>query len=264
MLDPNASAPPPPRKKRIISPIGPPSPPPRPPPVLRAPPRARSGGQHADITHHSYRRSWKMKRALEYQKVADGEKGKWLKDRRIPQTNISRWIEKVPEWEKLTKQELNKSHSKATKGKGLFPEMEKKVYQKFLDRRSCGWRVSYNWLSSQMRIACKKHKPVKYDPNKHKFKTAWVRRFCKRHSISLQKRSNIKCSTVFERKHQVENYDKWLIYHWQDPDNYDEKYFSHETYVLKEIPDEDADADPEEHENEIEMESIPSSETYDS
>ena len=93
---------------------------------------------------------------------------------------------------------------------------------------------------------------------------AWVRRFCKRHSISLQKRSNIKCSTVFERKHQIENYDKWLIYHFQDPDNYDEKYFSYETYVLKEIPNDSADEDPEEHENEIEMESVASSETYDS
>ena len=92
---------------------------------------------------------------------------------------------------------------------------------------------------------------------------AWVRRFCKRHSISLQKR-NIKYSTVFERKHQIENYDKWLIYHFQDPDNYDEKYFSYETYVLKEIPNDSADEDPEEHENEIEMESVASSETYDS
>ena len=113
-----------------------------------------------------------------------------------------------------------------------------------------------------MRIACKKHKPAKYDPNKHKFKTAWVRRFCKRHSRSLQKRSNIKCSTVFERKHQVEKYDKWLIYNWQDPDNYDEKYFSYETYVLKEIPDDGVDADPEKYENEIE--NFESSATYDS
>ena len=85
-----------------------------------------------------------MKRALEYQKVADGEKMKWLKDRKIAPANIRRWIEKASEWEKLTKRELTKSHSKATKGKGLFPEMEKKVHQKFLDRRSCGWRVSYN------------------------------------------------------------------------------------------------------------------------
>ena len=57
---------------------------------------------------------------------------------------------------------------------------------------------------------------------------------------------------------------KWLIYHWQDPDNYDEKYFSHETYVLKELPDDSADEDPEEHEKEIEMESVEYSETYDS
>ena len=47
-------------------------------------------------------------------------------------------------------------------------------------------------------------------------------------------------------------------------DNYDEKYFSYETYVLKEIPNDSADEDPEEHENEIEMESVASSETYDS
>ena len=67
-----------------------------------------------------------------------------VEGQKIAPANISRWIGKIPEWEKLTKQELNKSHSSATKGKGLFPEMEKKVHQKFLDRRSCGWRVSYN------------------------------------------------------------------------------------------------------------------------
>ena len=42
------------------------------------------------------------------------------------------------------------------------------------------------------------------------------------------------------------------------------KYFSYETYVLKEIPDDSGDEDPEEHENEIEKESVVSSETYDS
>ena len=92
-----------------------------------------------------------------------------------------------------------------------------------------------------------------------------MRQFCKRHSISLQKRSNIKCSTAFERKHQVENYDKWLIYHWQDPDNYEEQCFSYETDVpvLWETPDCSADGDPETHENETEMESVASSGTYD-
>ena len=55
-----------------------------------------------------------------------------------------------------------------------------------------------------------------------KFGTAWVRRFCKRWNISLRKKANAKCKSVFQRLHQAKNYDKWLIYHFQDPKYWDE------------------------------------------
>ena len=60
-----------------------------------------------------------------------------------------------------------------------------------------------------MNLLCKEHLPPKYDPDIHKFGTAWVRRFCKRWQISLRKKNNSKCKSVFERLHQVKNYDKW-------------------------------------------------------
>ena len=91
------------------------------------------------------------------------------------------------------------------------------------------------------KFICNKHKPPKYDPNRHKFKDAWVRRFCRRWNISLRKKSNAKCKSVFERLHQVKNYDWWLIYKFQNPDNFDDPYFSFEEFVEKEVLDTEQD-----------------------
>ena len=76
---------------------------------------------------------------------------------------------------------------------------------------------------------------------RHKFKDAWVRRFCRRWNISLRKKSNAKCKSVFERLHQVKNYDWWLIYKFQNPDNFDGPYFSFEEFVEKEVLDTEQD-----------------------
>ena len=94
-----------------------------------------------------------------------------------------------------------------------------------------------------MRIKCNPLKPQGFDPEKHKFKSSWVRRFCKMHSLLLRRKNNVKCSSAFERIHTISNYDHWLIYQWQDPENYDDPYFTREKFVQKDQQSEDEDSE---------------------
>ena len=61
---------------------------------------------------------------------------------------------------------------------------------------------------------------------------------------------------------QINNYDKWLIYHFQDPGNFDEPYFNHEVFVEKVNMTIEADEDPDETEFELEEESEISSDSF--
>ena len=79
----------------------------------------------------------------------------------------------------------------------------------------------------------------------------------RRWNISLRKKSNAKCKSVFERLHQVKNYDWWLIYKFQNPDNFDDPYFSFEEFVEKEVLDTEQDKELDSEEDPLE----PSEET---
>ena len=173
-----------------------------------------------------------------------------------------RWIKQMDAWKELTFSDLKKAFQHSKKGKGLFHEIEKELYNKFLNRRALGFRVSYSWIRAQMKILIRKRNPNGYDPSKHKFKNNWVRRFCIRWEISLRRKPNTKCSTVFERYSQINNYDKWLIYHFQDPGNFDEPYFNHEVFVEKVKQTVEADEDPNEKKFEMEEESEISSDSF--
>jgi len=233
--------------------------PPQPKRNSRNKPKKPTGGQREDMPHDAHSRAWRMKRVIEFQKVEKGQRTKWLKKRRIPSSDMYRWEKKLPEWIQMTEKELSKHKTHPSKGIGKFPEMEELLHKKFLERRADGWRVHYDWLSANMKILCEKHKPDNYDPSKDKFKSAWVRRYCKRKNISLRKKGNGKCSSIFERLHQIKNYDKWLLYHWQDPNNFDDPYFDYETFVEKTVNETSQDGDPDETGYEMEVESDESS-----
>ena len=67
---------------------------------------------------------------------------------------------------------------------------------------------------------------------------------------------------MFERYSQINNYDKWLIYHFQDPGNFVESYFNHEVFVEKVKQTIEADEDPDETKFELEEESEISSDSF--
>ena len=78
----------------------------------------------------------------------------------------------------------------------------------------------------------------------------------------MRRKSNTKRSTVFERYSQINNSDKWLIYHFQDPANFDSPYFDHKVFVEKVKRTIEADEDPDETEFELEEESEMSSDSF--
>ena len=57
-------------------------------------------------------------------------------------------------------------------------------------------------------------------------------------------------------------WSKWLIYHFQDPSNYDEPYFNHEIFVERIYSGDNRDEDPEETGFELSEESEISSESF--
>ena len=59
---------------------------------------------------------------------------------------------------------------------------------------------------------CKKDKPEGYDPEEDKFEDSWKTLFCKRWRISVQKKTNNKAKSVYERIHKVSNYHYYAIY----------------------------------------------------
>lgn len=67
---------------------------------------------------------------------------------------------------------------------------------------------------------------------------------------------------MFERYSQINNYDKWLIYPFQDPGNFDTPYFDHEVFVKKVNMTIEADEDPDETKFELEEESEISSDSF--
>ena len=63
-----------------------------------------------------------------------------------------------------------------------------------------------------MRIIYKEDKPAGYDPEKCTFSDNWKVKFCKRWRISVQKKTNNKSKSVYERIHKVSNYHWYAIY----------------------------------------------------
>ena len=69
--------------------------------------------------------------------------------------------------------------------------------------------------------AWKRDKPRGKDFENYKgFRSSWVRRWCRRWKVSLQKRTNRKSATFYNRLHIINAYHRKLIYQVQDPNNF--------------------------------------------
>ncbi len=89
-------------------------------------------------------------------------------------------------------------------------EEEKILYDRFVARREKGWPVTYAWLRSTMKhILRERH--IRGWTNRN-FKNHWARNYCKRWSISRQKKTNKKHHSVTERTHLFKNHHWFQIY----------------------------------------------------
>ena len=98
------------------------------------------------------------------------------------------------------------------KRRGKFFEEQKKLFHLFTVRRQKGKRVTYLWLKTKMKFICQQDQPDGYDPNKHKFTDPWCRAYCLRWRISVQRKTNKKSKSAFERVHLVSNFLYYVIY----------------------------------------------------
>ena len=77
--------------------------------------------------------------------------------------------------------------------KGLYPDMEKTLHEKFKARRARGRKVSGRWLSAMARQIMRVLHPDK--ACEYKCSYSWLRRFCKRFKISMRRKTNGKNKT---------------------------------------------------------------------
>ena len=144
----------------------------------------------------------------------------WLEQRQITKSQISKWCRQKDKWEKWTKRNLKKCNYRLNEiGKPRrFGHQEEKLLNLFTVRRAQGLRVTHKWLMARFAMILKIDKPEGWETWKPN--TGWTYRFCKRHKITLQKRTNRKSKTIYERLHLIQKYHRKLIYDFQNLENF--------------------------------------------
>ena len=98
----------------------------------------------------------------------------------------------------------------------MFVAQQAKVYEDIKQRRKKGEAVSTLWVRARMSYHCRKDKPGRFDPAKHKCTKHWVHNFLIRHDLSIRKKTNKKKQSIFEKLHKVKNYHHYSIYDLAD------------------------------------------------
>ena len=147
--------------------------------------------------------------AKKYESCAHGEKGRFAKKIGLQERTLRRWVNDMDRYEKCRRRTR---YIMKKKRLGKFYSEQAEVFKQFNARRQKGGKVDYLWLQKKMMHICQKRKPHGYDPLKHKFLDHWSVAFCKRWNISLQRKTNKKSKSPFERIHLVSNFMYYMIY----------------------------------------------------
>lgn len=176
------------------------------------------GGRRQGVPKRTHSWLWRHKKASEFQKVPKKKRYQWLQRNQIPKSDIYRWVADLKSNEFDTASNLRKRVRRTT-GKGKFPEGENDLNDWYVKRRSEGYRVSYKLLKIKMRSIMINRDDPDFDPTIHKFEQNWCIGFCKRKNISLQRKTNSKSRSIYEKLHRISSYHTWLIYMMADPKN---------------------------------------------
>ena len=158
----------------------------------------------------------KLNFARQLEQTARGEKSKLAADLGIPRRSLYRWKESSPLKDSWKSRKTSRARicMKPTDERllGKFHPQQRKVYNLYRYRREKGDPCDHEWFKSTMRRICNKDKPEGYDPTAENFGNQWKVNFCKRWRISVQKKTNNKAKSVYERIHKVSNYHWYAIY----------------------------------------------------
>ena len=185
--------------------------------------KKKKGGSKPGSTRHLRSIRWKLKAAKEYRNLKKGAKSAWLKRKRIDWASVNRWVKKIDEWEELSASSLNFTTSNKPWVEGYYKEHEQRLYQMYRQRRDNGNKVTHLWLQTQMRHLLLADPPEDWDPAANTLTDKWCAGFCLRKKITLQRKTNHKSLSIYQRIHLVGNYQYWTIYLMADPaQNYPE------------------------------------------
>jgi len=106
----------------------------------------------------------------------------------IPRRTISDWVRKKEVIEKYGKRSRVRKDSNEEVGysrRVLWPELETRLYQEFLERREAGRSVRQGWFRIESQFQFRQIYP-QVNPAVFRFSNGWFRGFLDRHKISLR------------------------------------------------------------------------------
>ena len=178
-----------------------------------------------DLENHASKRlrrcvtnKTKLKVLEDYEKY-DGEKKTFLRLQKIGKSSFKRWKRNKQELEMMTARELTQRKIKPIlstwKNTGIYPAQQKQLYDWCLEIRARELPLRHKFLRVKMIQICRqdaKDGILVYDEAKHKFRTGWTYRFCKRWDLSSQRKTKKNRHSIWKRYHKIQNYLYWLIY----------------------------------------------------
>ena len=122
----------------------------------------------------------------------------------VDRKQVRNWINH----EDTIRQHKPKSFSKRH-GKVMYPMLEKELYTKFMEVRTIGERVKRWWFNSKAKLIMQELYPDNVD--EFNMSNKWLTGFCRRHDISLRRKTHAAQKTPGELRQSIEEFHTSLI-----------------------------------------------------
>jgi hypothetical protein len=181
--------------------------------------KRKRGGSKKGISHVFHTWKWRHRRAKEYQEIPKGKKIIWLMKNNISRANIARWQRHLEEHEFDPHRLLKLQTHSAENRKRKFLETEIKLYNWYQTRREQGLRVTKDMMMRQMERMLMEDDQGDVNLIQKKVGRKWLSSFMKENKISIQRRTNKKAKSIYQKLHKVSNYHTFVVYQMANPNN---------------------------------------------
>ena len=93
---------------------------------------------------------------------------------------------------------------------GVFAAQEDILFKKFKIRRIQGLAIDGEWFKTEVKLLVKDSDHARKD--EFKASNPWLGKFCRRHGLSNQRKTNKKSKSVLERLPKVKNFHYYTVY----------------------------------------------------